>query len=118
MNWCCAVCRRRNPELAGLPELTAAYEMLVAPASEFQVPLAFSRGVTALLQSTAHRVVFLFDEFDEPFTQIDSRVFLNLRALQDRHSTKLAYVTATAQPLTKLSAGHPVRRVLRTVRPT
>ena len=96
-----------NPALAGQPELTAAYEMLVAPASEFQVPLAFNRGVTALLQSTTHRVVFLFDEFDEPFTQIDPRVFLNLRALQDRHSAKLAYVSATSQPLTALSAGNP-----------
>jgi hypothetical protein len=89
-----------SPMLATLPELNSAYEMLVAPASEFQVPLGFTRGVTALLQATHHKVILLFDEFDEPFTQLDSRVFLNLRALRDRHSAKLAYVTATAQPLT------------------
>ena len=96
-----------SPELAGQPEWATAYEMLVAPASEFQVPLAFSRAVTALLESTPRRVVFLFDEFDEPFTQIDSRVFLNLRALRDRHSAKLAYVTATSQPLNALSSSTP-----------
>ena len=88
-----------SPTLATLPELSSAYEMLVAPASEFQVPLGFTRGVTAVLQATLYNVIFLFDEFDEPFVQLDSRVFLNLRALRDRHSTKLSYVTATDQPL-------------------
>lgn len=89
-----------NPALADLPELAAAYDMLVSPASEFQVPLGFNRGVTALLQAIPQRVIFLLDEFEEPFSQIDSRVFLNLRALRDRHSTHLAYVTATCRPLT------------------
>lgn len=93
-----------SPQVAALPELTAAYEMLVAPASEFQVPLGFNRGVTAVLQSIPSKLVLLFDEFDEPFSQIDSRVFLNLRALRDRHSSKLAYVTATCQPLRAPSA--------------
>jgi hypothetical protein len=88
-----------SPTLAALPELSQAYEMLVAPASEFQVPLGFTRGVTAVLQATQHKVILLFDEFDEPFAQLDTRVFLNLRALRDRHSSQLAYVTATGQPL-------------------
>ena len=88
-----------SPNLAALPELQSAYEMLVAPASEFQVPLGFTRGVTAVLQATAHKVIFLFDEFDEPFAKLDSRVFLNLRAMRDRHNIKLTYVTATNQPL-------------------
>lgn len=88
-----------NPALAALPEFNSAYEMLVAPASEFQVPLGFTRGVTALLKATDQKVIFLFDEFDEPFANLDSRVFLNLRAMRDRHNTKLSYVTATNQPL-------------------
>lgn len=93
-------CLQESSEsLAHLPELGAAYEMLVAPASEFQVPLAFNRGVTAALLASARRLIFLLDEFDEPFSQIDPRVFLNLRALRDRHGEKLAYVTATEQPL-------------------
>jgi hypothetical protein len=88
-----------SPSLATLPDLRSAYEMLVAPASEFQVPLGFTRGVTAVLEATQQKVIFLFDEFDEPFVGLDSRVFLNLRALRDRHSAQLAYVTATDQPL-------------------
>lgn len=88
-----------SSSLAALPELRSAYEMLVAPASEFQVPLGFTRGVTTVLEATQQKVIFLFDEFDEPFERLDSRVFLNLRALRDRHSAQLAYVTATDQPL-------------------
>jgi len=89
-----------NPQLANLPELVGAYETLVAPASEFQVPLSFNRGLTAVLQTTRRKLILLFDEFDEPFAQIHSRVFLNLRALKDRYKTALAFVTATVQPLT------------------
>ncbi|MEX1019371.1 MAG: winged helix-turn-helix domain-containing protein [Litorilinea sp.] len=85
--------------LAVLPELTTAYEMLVAPASEFQIPLAFNRGLTAALESTPRKIVLLLDEFDEPISQIDTRVFINLRALRDRHVHELVYVTATHHSL-------------------
>lgn len=93
-------CLQESSEnLAALPELSKAYEMLVAPASEFQIPLAFNRGLTAALESTPRKIVLLLDEFDEPFAQIDSRVFINLRALRDRHVHELAYVTATDHAL-------------------
>ncbi len=90
-----------SAQLAALPELVGSYETLVAPTSEFQVPLSFNRGLTSVLQSTRRKLVLLLDEFDEPFAQIPSRVFLNLRALKDRHKTTLAFVTATSQPLTQ-----------------
>ncbi|MBX3012602.1 MAG: winged helix-turn-helix transcriptional regulator [Caldilineaceae bacterium] len=89
-----------HPEVATLPELMEAYATLVAPSSEFQVPLSFNRGLTAVLHSTQRKLILLLDEFDEPFSQIPSRVFLNLRALKDRYRDTLAYVTATGQPLT------------------
>ncbi len=88
-----------SPPLAGSPELVGAYETLVTPASEFQVPLSFNRGLTAVLQSTRRKLVLLFDEFDEPFAQIDSRVYLNLRALKDRYKETLTFVTAVGRPL-------------------
>lgn len=90
-----------SPQLAALASLAQAYETLVAPANEFQVPLSFNRGLTAVLQSTQRKLILLLDEFDEPFAKIDSRVFLNLRALQDRYKETLAFVTATEQPLTQ-----------------
>ena len=95
--------RETNPDLANLPELAAAYETLVAPASDFQVPLSFSRGLTAVLADEQRKVILLFDEFDDPYQRVDARVFLNLRGIQDRHSTQLAFVTASGRPLTILN---------------
>jgi DNA-binding response OmpR family regulator len=91
--------KESGPELATLRELDEAYETLVAPASDFQIPLSFNQGLNAALQHTSAKVALLFDEFDEPFSQIDSRVFLNLRALRDRLTNKLVFVTATDTPL-------------------
>lgn len=92
-----------SPALASLPELVNAYDMLVAPSSDFQVPLSFSRGLTAALESSTRRLVLLFDEFDDPFAHIDARVFLNLRAVQDRHSGQIVFVAASGRPLTVLN---------------
>ena len=88
-----------STELATLPDLKEAYDTLVAPASDFQIPLNFNRGLNVALQSTNRKIILLLDEFDEPFSSIDSRVFLNLRAMKDRHLSQLAYVTASGRPL-------------------
>jgi hypothetical protein len=89
-----------SEQLAQLPDLLKAYEIIAAPSSEFQVPLSFTRGMTAALRADKTKLVFLLDEFDEPFAHLASRVFINLRALKDRHGDRIAYVTATEQVLT------------------
>lgn len=81
-------------------ELDSAYDMLIAPASDFQIPLSFNQGLTCVLKELKGTIVLLMDEFDEPFARIDPRVFLNLRALIDRYGSKLVYVTATVNQLT------------------
>jgi len=92
-------------DLATLPALIEAYNALVNPSSEFQVPLSFNRGLTAVVESTQRRLVLLFDEFDEPFTQIAPRVLLNLRAMKDRHGSQLVYVVAVVEPMIEQHAG-------------
>ena len=94
-----------SPTMAADVELRTAYGALVAPANVFQVPLSFNNGLTAALQNSKYKLILLFDEFDEPFQQIDSRVFLNLRARKDRYGSRLVYVTATVQPLAALRPG-------------
>jgi hypothetical protein len=89
-----------SDQLADLAAMHDVYEKLIAPASDFQVPLSFNQGLTIALRTSGRKIVFLLDEFDEPFDHIDSRVFLNLRALKDRHQGQLAYVTATGRSLT------------------
>ena len=78
-----------------LRQVEAAYASLVAPASSFEVPLRFAQAMAAIGDLLPQRVIFLMDELDGPVAEIDGRVFLNLRALKDRHGRGLTYVTAT-----------------------
>jgi DNA-binding winged helix-turn-helix (wHTH) protein len=94
-----------SKELANLPALQTAYATLVQPQNEFQVPLSFSTALRAVMDTTHRKLILLFDEFDEPFSSIESRVFLNLRAKKDRNPDSLAYVTATNRPLAAGRAG-------------
>jgi hypothetical protein len=88
-----------NGNIDVLRRVEAAYTGLVAPASAFEVPLRFAQAMSAIGEQLPERVVFLFDEVDGPFAGIDGRVFLNLRALKDRHGDGLTYVTATNRRL-------------------
>jgi hypothetical protein len=83
-------------------QVQAAYDGLVAPASPFAVHLRFAQALAVIGDQLPQRVVFLFDELDGPLTRIDGRVFLNLRALKDRHSQGLTYITATNSRLTQI----------------
>jgi DNA-binding winged helix-turn-helix (wHTH) protein len=82
-----------------LQKVESSYAGLVAPASSFEVPLRFAQAMTAIGNRLPQKAVFLFDEVDGPVAGIDGRVFLNLRALKDRHQTSLTYVTATNRRL-------------------
>ena len=82
-----------------LDRVGVSYRRLVEPTNPFLVPLSFNEGLTALSEGLKQRVVFLFDEFDEPFAGLDERVLLNLRALKDKYGPRLSYVAATDQPL-------------------
>jgi len=94
------------PEL--VTRLQNAYRTLVAPPSAFQVPLSFSEALTAVCRSLPNNLVLLFDEFDEPFEQIEGRAFLNLRALKDKYRHRLSYVTATDRRLSNIRRGRDV----------
>ncbi len=98
---------------AGAPDALTArlnelYHRIVEPPSDFVVALAFNEAIDALNQQLGRPIVFLLDEFDEPFARLDSRVFLNLRALSDRFGKRLSYVVATSAPLGARSADSDV----------
>ncbi len=94
--------RAQNINGEVLQQVERAYYGLVAPTSPFEVPLKFSQGMAAIGDQLVQKVVFLFDEVDGPVAGIDGRVFLNLRALHDRHPTGLTYVTATNRRLEQI----------------
>jgi hypothetical protein len=108
---------RRDPDAAFLDPLQVAYKTLVAPPSAFQISLSFSEGLTAVCQGTQKNLVLLFDEFDEPFEQIDGRVFLNLRALKDKYRQRLSYVTATNRRLSNIRRGRDVEEFIELFEP-
>ncbi|MGD8466417.1 MAG: helix-turn-helix domain-containing protein [Anaerolineae bacterium] len=91
-----------------LNTLQQAYHTLVSPPSAFQISLSFSEGLTAVCRGTKHNLVLLFDEFDEPFEQIEGRAFLNLRALKDKYRERLSFVTATNRRLSNIRRGRDV----------
>jgi hypothetical protein len=91
-----------------LGRLSSAYETLVAPPTTFQISLSFTEGLTAVCQGLRNNLVLLFDEFDEPYEQIDGRAFLNLRALKDKYRKRLSFVTATNRRLSNIRRGRDV----------
>jgi hypothetical protein len=98
----------QDAEAQYMGRLQRAYKTLVEPPSAFQISLSFSEGLTAVCRGTSHNLVLLFDEFDEPFEQIEGRVFLNLRALKDKYRQRLSYVTATNRRLSNIRRGRDV----------
>jgi len=91
-----------------LDRLRNAYKTLVAPPTAFQISLSFSEGLMTVCRGMSCNLVLLFDEFDEPFEQIDGRAFLNLRALKDKYQRRLSFVTATNHRLSSIRRGRDV----------
>lgn len=82
-----------------LRTLRNAYEELINPHSPFHIPLSFNQGLTAALDAVGRPLVMVLDEFDEVLARVESRVFLNLRALKDQYRRTLVFVTATNENL-------------------
>lgn len=85
-----------------IAEVEAAYRQVVAPTDDFQNALSFNQAIITLCERWPRRLVLLFDEFDEVFRELESRVFLNLRALRDKYPQRLIYVVSVGTPLLKL----------------
>jgi len=99
---------KQDPRAEYLVSLKGSYETLVEPPSAFQISLSFSEGLTAVCQAASKNLVLLFDEFDEPFEQIEGRAYLNLRALKDKYRQRLTFVTATNRRLSNIRRGRDV----------
>jgi DNA-binding winged helix-turn-helix (wHTH) protein len=82
-----------------MTRLADCYRQAVQAENPFLVPLGFNDAIMLACQTLVGGVVLLLDEFDEAYATLDSRVFLNLRALHDRYRGNLLYVTATVRAL-------------------
>lgn len=94
-----SVLRSRSASGPLVSAVQEAYQTVVAPATPFLIPLAFENCLEALCNLQSGRLVFLLDEFDEAFADIEPHLFVRLRALKDKHGAQLCYVTATDRAL-------------------
>ena len=95
-----------DPALAD--ELRREYETLINPPSDFHIPLSFNRALTTLVEKHQPRTILVFDELDTAYSELNSRVFLNMRALKDRYGDDLAYVVVTDRRLSYIRTGEDV----------
>jgi DNA-binding winged helix-turn-helix (wHTH) protein len=93
--------------------IEAFYNKVVESESTFAIPLAFNDAIITLLDAEPSRdVILLLDECDAVLTSLDERVFLNLRALKDKYTEKLNYVTATQEPFLTTRGGDDLAEFL------
>lgn len=78
------------------------YDEVVQPTTPIRSPLAFGDAINRVCEDDGKRLTVAFDEFDDPFGKLDSRAFLNLRAMSDKLSGRFTIVTATERPLAVL----------------
>lgn len=89
------------------------YQKVVESKSTFAIPLAFNDAIITLMQNEGENdVILMLDEFDAVLTELDERVFLNLRALKDKYTERLNYLTATLQPLSNVGGGDDLAEFL------
>jgi len=78
------------------------YESVTEAESAFAASLSFNLALSDLCEQLKGNLCLLLDEFDEIYAALDERALLNLRALRDRFSDRLAYATATLRGLPEL----------------
>jgi len=78
------------------------HEGITDAESSFAASLSFNLALNELCEQLGSDAALLLDEFDEVYTALDDRALLNLRALYDRFSERLKFVTATTRALGEL----------------
>ena len=87
-----------------LQSLQELHTRIINSASAFQASLAFNQALAECCQHADNNLLILLDEFVEVYAALEPRTLLNLRALKDKFSDTLVYLTATARPLTECRA--------------
>lgn len=75
------------------------HQSIIEAETAFSASLAFNLALTELCEQLESNICLLIDEFDELYSSLDERTLLNLRAIRDRFSDRLAYATATLRSL-------------------
>lgn len=84
------------------PSLQAHHQAVTEASSSFAASLAFNLALTEVCEQLGSGLGLLLDEFDEIYAALEDRALLNLRAVRDRFSDRLSFVTATLRGLEEL----------------
>ena len=82
--------------------LRTHHQAITDASSSFTASLAFNLALTEVCEQLGTGLGLLLDEFDEIYAALEDRALLNLRALRDRFSDRLSFVTATLRGLESL----------------
>lgn len=85
------------------PEAQRLVEDMVEAPDGLAMYMSFEQILALALDHLPHPLVLCLDEFDEAYQHLEQQCFLNLRALRDRYSQDLVYVTATERELARLT---------------
>lgn len=91
-------------------DLITTVEQLYQQALPSADSLAWQRNFTQAMRAvmtadTTHRLVFLFDQFDEVYKTLNPRFFANLRSMRDDFKYRVSYVVFTRDELPRLRQG-------------
>jgi hypothetical protein len=68
-----------------------------------------SKAVTLLCRTPQHRLLLIFDEFDQPFLHLPVVTLRRLRQLRDEHKLRLCYLVGTCRELSVLAQQRTAR---------
>jgi DNA-binding winged helix-turn-helix (wHTH) protein len=89
-------------EQSATEEIDKLHQHATAPATRHIALRYLDRAVGLICKNLDRKIVFLFDEFDDLYRTLPSRVFDSLRALRDDNKYRLMYVVATRRELRRL----------------
>jgi len=78
------------------------HQSITEATNAFSASLSFNLALSDLCEKSGKDLCLLLDEFDEIYSALDDRALLNLRALRDRFSDRLLFVTATVREMKQL----------------
>ena len=83
--------------------------LLDAKGDILKVQRYFKQALRILLNNPKHRLVFLFDQFDDVYQEAEPRLFANLRGLREAYKYRISYLVFTRDMMPNLIEMDPAR---------
>lgn len=86
-----------------IEQISRHHELLLDAKDDIlKVQRYFKLALRVLLAQSSHRLVFLFDQFDDVYQEAEPRFFANLRGLREAYKYRISYLVFTRDLLPNL----------------